>query len=148
MKEMDDSNMVVFFFSSRRRHTRLQGDWSSDVCSSDLFTSTFHILEFISRWNVDVNLVIKWSTTHIVLLFYDALEGGQMDGITLHSCSQANGAFQRIVPPYEAMDLDKKPHRSQFNHCNCNYIIIVEVENDPAQKSIIHHTTAAYNIII
>src|SRR2546426_3169880 len=27
----------IFFFSSRRRHTRLQGDWSSDVCSSDLF---------------------------------------------------------------------------------------------------------------
>src|SRR3989454_7982725 len=27
---------VGFFFSSRRRHTRLQGDWSSDVCSSDL----------------------------------------------------------------------------------------------------------------
>src|SRR5688500_20395734 len=25
-----------FFFASRRRHTRLQGDWSSDVCSSDL----------------------------------------------------------------------------------------------------------------
>src|SRR5256885_11745938 len=24
-----------FFFSSRRRHTILQGDWSSDVCSSD-----------------------------------------------------------------------------------------------------------------
>src|SRR5205807_5800635 len=28
--------ILVFFFSSRRRHTRLQGDWSSDVCSSDL----------------------------------------------------------------------------------------------------------------
>src|SRR6266566_9928208 len=28
--------MYSFFFSSRRRHTRLQGDWSSDVCSSDL----------------------------------------------------------------------------------------------------------------
>src|SRR6266446_7409548 len=27
---------LIFFFSSRRRHTRLQGDWSSDVCSSDL----------------------------------------------------------------------------------------------------------------
>ena len=27
---------IMFFFSSRRRHTRLQGDWSSDVCSSDL----------------------------------------------------------------------------------------------------------------
>src|SRR5256885_9880230 len=27
---------LILFFSSRRRHTRLQGDWSSDVCSSDL----------------------------------------------------------------------------------------------------------------
>src|SRR5256885_12959850 len=29
-------SFISFFFSSRRRHTRLQGDWSSDVCSSDL----------------------------------------------------------------------------------------------------------------
>src|ERR1039457_2250719 len=29
-------SVLFFFFSSRRRHTRLQGDWSSDVCSSDL----------------------------------------------------------------------------------------------------------------
>src|SRR5215467_15984728 len=29
-------SILFFFFSSRRRHTRLQGDWSSDVCSSDL----------------------------------------------------------------------------------------------------------------
>src|SRR6266853_534672 len=28
--------MVSFFFSSRRRHTRFDCDWSSDVCSSDL----------------------------------------------------------------------------------------------------------------
>src|SRR5688500_19802412 len=33
------SIFFIFFFSSRRRHTRLQGDWSSDVCSSDLDTS-------------------------------------------------------------------------------------------------------------
>src|SRR3989454_2009352 len=30
--------VLFFFFSSRRRHTRLQGDWSSDVCSSDLLS--------------------------------------------------------------------------------------------------------------
>src|SRR5690348_17673842 len=29
-------NVFFFFFSSRRRHTRWTGDWSSDVCSSDL----------------------------------------------------------------------------------------------------------------
>src|SRR5438045_6046288 len=27
---------AIFFFSSRRRHTRCLSDWSSDVCSSDL----------------------------------------------------------------------------------------------------------------
>src|SRR5437868_15219148 len=30
------SDSAVFFFSSRRRHTRSKRDWSSDVCSSDL----------------------------------------------------------------------------------------------------------------
>src|SRR5437867_5176815 len=29
-----------FFFSSRRRHTRSYGDWSSDVCSSDLLVES------------------------------------------------------------------------------------------------------------
>src|SRR5690606_40117132 len=28
--------VFIFFFSSRRRHTRFSRDWSSDVCSSDL----------------------------------------------------------------------------------------------------------------
>src|SRR5688572_32226349 len=31
--------VVLFFFSSRRRHTRFDCDWSSDVCSSDLAAS-------------------------------------------------------------------------------------------------------------
>src|SRR5262249_59160599 len=34
---------VFFFFSSRRRHTRLVSDWSSDVCSSDLAPSAVSI---------------------------------------------------------------------------------------------------------
>src|SRR2546430_9895634 len=37
---LSTSRIVVlffFFFSSRRRHTRFDCDWSSDVCSSDLF---------------------------------------------------------------------------------------------------------------
>src|SRR6266704_6528991 len=31
---------MFFFFSSRRRHTRSKRDWSSDVCSSDLWSFT------------------------------------------------------------------------------------------------------------
>ena len=33
----------IFFFSSRRRHTRLVSDWSSDVCSSDLEHQVFQV---------------------------------------------------------------------------------------------------------
>src|SRR5256885_13606861 len=52
----------VFFFSSRRRHTILQGDWSSDVCSSDLVTASRDLQTFMymldpagpskSQWDV------------------------------------------------------------------------------------------------
>src|SRR2546430_5392846 len=35
-KVVDAHALVIFFFSSRRRHTRFDCDWSSDVCSSDL----------------------------------------------------------------------------------------------------------------
>src|SRR5690348_11322363 len=35
--------LFMFFFSSRRRHTRWTGDWSSDVCSSDLQASGWMI---------------------------------------------------------------------------------------------------------
>src|SRR5256885_1409967 len=42
-------NVSFFFFSSRRRHTRLQGDWSSDVCSSDLSDRLLLFLGFRQR---------------------------------------------------------------------------------------------------
>src|SRR5256885_7809409 len=75
--------MLFFFFSSRRRHTRLQGDWSSDVCSSDLSTwessSAAHGSRFISE-RLDPN---HWRRTQFIsedagktwkLLFTDDLE--------------------------------------------------------------------------
>src|SRR2546430_16248794 len=39
----------VFFFSSRRRHTRFDCDWSSDVCSSDLGTLFFNLAHYVVR---------------------------------------------------------------------------------------------------
>src|SRR5690348_12847157 len=36
LSDRDQVSALLFFFSSRRRHTRWTGDWSSDVCSSDL----------------------------------------------------------------------------------------------------------------
>src|SRR5439155_13595700 len=40
------SCLFLFFFSSRRRHTRWPRDWSSDVCSSDLRASFVNIRLF------------------------------------------------------------------------------------------------------
>src|SRR6266516_2240847 len=40
--------VLCFFFSSRRRHTRSYGDWSSDVCSSDLDINPLR-LDYIER---------------------------------------------------------------------------------------------------
>src|SRR5256885_16887402 len=81
--------VVFFFFSSRRRHTRLQGDWSSDVCSSDLlqqppfaalshqgpkhgfflatFTSDRGTLAVLAVYDLDV------SSLGLVQLFYEQL---------------------------------------------------------------------------
>src|SRR3989339_191743 len=61
--------LISFFFSSRRRHTRLVSDWSSDVCSSDIRRRHTRL---VSDWSSDVcssdlmrrhtRLVSDWSS--------------------------------------------------------------------------------------
>src|SRR2546430_4940488 len=46
---------VFFFFSSRRRHTRFDCDWSSDVCSSDLTTQQAEeLIELAAQKNLTI----------------------------------------------------------------------------------------------
>src|SRR5439155_16726859 len=49
--------LSIFFFSSRRRHTRWPRDWSSDVCSSDLSPGEcMNVQEVLSQyWLEDTN---------------------------------------------------------------------------------------------
>src|SRR5437762_6458824 len=42
-----------FFFSSRRRHTRYIGDWSSDVCSSDLLWARTEMYQAVDILFID-----------------------------------------------------------------------------------------------
>src|SRR5207248_7196683 len=49
-------DVFVFFFSSKRRHTRSYGDWSSDVCSSDLFVAGKPAVRAHSRFGTDGRL--------------------------------------------------------------------------------------------
>src|SRR5438094_8279643 len=45
---------LFFFFSSRRRHTRSYGDWSSDVCSSDLVETLVRLLDRAADERLDL----------------------------------------------------------------------------------------------
>src|SRR5437762_7811957 len=60
----------MFFFSSRRRHTRYIGDWSSDVCSSDL------PLDEESRELVEVS---KRNADRLVRLVNDILDVSKIE---------------------------------------------------------------------
>src|SRR2546430_4631836 len=57
----------IFFFSSRRRHTRFDCDWSSDVCSSDLngAADRFHSLSLLRIQRVQIQhrarSVMNWT---------------------------------------------------------------------------------------
>src|SRR2546427_8236252 len=52
-----------FFFSSRRRHTRFDCDWSSDVCSSDLKTTTIRMVTCFTAPSAGTLAVLGLSTT-------------------------------------------------------------------------------------
>src|SRR2546422_1207694 len=56
--------LFIFFFSSRRRHTRCSRDWSSDVCSSDLSMREIPLEENVAAFD-----------------FAERLLGGKLDGV-------------------------------------------------------------------
>src|SRR5204862_2619394 len=56
----------VFFFSSRRRHTRSLRDWSSDVCSSGLIASTSRSRSSISFVNSSGSLGFETPATRFM----------------------------------------------------------------------------------
>src|SRR2546430_8267152 len=60
--------LFFFFFSSRRRHTRFDCDWSSDVCSSDLYTVSATLRGGgVLSWDGQVSLVPVASTGRLDL---------------------------------------------------------------------------------
>src|SRR2546429_3297127 len=61
---------IVFFFSSRRRHTRCSRDWSSDVCSSDLGLSFIAAYTW-SKTLTDTDSALSASGSQVVQDFYN-----------------------------------------------------------------------------
>src|SRR5690625_4043773 len=81
--------MILFFFSSRRRHTRWPRDWSSDVCSSDLVIQS-RVLKFFgageSRLEHDLQDLIK-----------------NQDNPTIAPLAQKNGLTIRLTAKAETV---------------------------------------------
>src|SRR5438309_5257640 len=67
-----------FFFSSRRRHTRWNCDWSSDVCSSDLLTP-YDVLSIASM--IEKEAVVPKERPLIAAVIYNRLHDGMPLGI-------------------------------------------------------------------
>src|SRR5256886_11279861 len=56
---------VLFFFSSRRRHTRFDCDWSSDVCSSDLLRRMIAFVPNVPGQNAIILRKCSYYSLHI-----------------------------------------------------------------------------------
>src|SRR5699024_11439454 len=65
----------IFFFSSRRRHTRSKRDWSSDVCSSDLDLITFTL--YIFDQNPDIRRKWQERLEYIMIDEFQDIDGLQ-----------------------------------------------------------------------
>src|SRR5438046_8628529 len=83
-----------FFFSSRRRHTRLVSDWSSDVCSSDLrrpakkskkpvFLATGFLLFFAGLLGAFVDLAFTAFLAGFLTAFFALAFGPFLAGVFL-----------------------------------------------------------------
>src|SRR5699024_11788600 len=91
----------LFFFSSRRRHTRSKRDWSSDVCSSDLVAGSRYRGDFEER----LKKVLKEIRTRgDIILFIDEIHTlvgagaaeGAIDAASILKPMLARGELQTI----------------------------------------------------
>src|SRR2546430_2403168 len=57
-------SLAIFFFSSRRRHTRFDCDWSSDVCSSDLQERHVSFRAGDRLWDENGRRHLSWQRWH------------------------------------------------------------------------------------
>src|SRR2546421_6918422 len=72
---------VFFFFSSRRRHTRSDRDWSSDVCSSDLKYDWISSVVASSAIIVPPLMPSSGSCSPVPVVTYTVLEAASMAGV-------------------------------------------------------------------
>src|SRR5437879_11605384 len=84
-----------FFFSSRRRHTRYIGDWSSDVCSSDLKQMVVMAQDSANTLMAVINDVLDFSKIEAGKLAFDVREFELSDAVAEAARNMALRAHQK-----------------------------------------------------
>src|SRR5438034_3822896 len=99
--------LCIFFFSSRRRHTRSLCDWSSDVCSSDLNSKALDDTTYFNfaRWN---RLNHDWYVSGRAYRDLDKIDG------------TPNPIFDEWIahPTYDSYWQSMIPHENDFARIN------------------------------
>src|SRR6266567_5529935 len=102
---------VFFFFSSRRRHTRFDCDWSSDVCSSDLEPTAAGAPQ--ARMELDQTHCTVATKIHRVLRLHEvgALDGRRIlllgdDDLIAVAIARFARLTQAAVGPLTVVDAD------------------------------------------
>src|SRR2546429_6910292 len=103
---------MFFFFSSRRRHTRCSRDWSSDVCSSDLFTRENDIVTIGSE-NHFQNVYVKLLSC--VDKFISSLLGS-VEHLCVHARGYGRGFSGGLLPGDDRVCGQKE---EQARDCYC-----------------------------
>src|SRR5215813_13008043 len=89
--------IILFFFSSRRRHTRCGRDWSSDVCSSDLVACN-QVLYHLRERAIEHEVIPFCARHGIAVVAYSPFGSGRFPtrDRTLRAIAEAHG-----VTPYQ-----------------------------------------------
>src|SRR5688572_10114052 len=109
--------MFLFFFSSRRRHTRFDCDWSSDVCSSDLWN--IEMMQLTNRSKLVVKKKLNW----IENLYLPAIFQGMAITISHLFKKAATVRYpeekREIAPVYRGLHVLKRDDQGRENCTAC-----------------------------
>src|SRR5205085_8604033 len=97
---------LFFFFSSRRRHTRFDCDWSSDVCSSDL----------VGFQSSKARALLNWKPT---LSFQELVR------VMVEADLKAEG-----LEPQEVMSRTRSEERRVGKECRCRWATEQSIERE------------------
>src|SRR5690606_39417589 len=129
---------LVFFFSSRRRHTRFSRDWSSDVCSSDLDVATRLGITRDKVGSNAANVLGDATVTPLELTNAYATLAAQGMRSTPHIIANVVDARGNLVYQAPGADkrtpvLDRKSIRLNSSHVKISYAVFC------LKKKISHH---------